>query len=281
MVGLLQVLEQRVGALEEAAELALARGEEPAPLLLGLGAGMRGVGAGGEHGRRPGDDDHAGLGVVAQLDEGRGQLGQHGVAQRVAAVGPVERHGGDHSGPGQRDVVGHLDQAPAACSNGGLDSLLVLEHPLPRRPHTGGGARIPLRPARRSRASAGASISSRKRSKRAGQTPPHLAIALDDSGRCPRPRTASSVSSGGGLEHRVAPSGRSARLALEAQRRGDAGSGAARAPRRGESPAPRWSSRAGRASGGHRASAARPSARWARRSPTGRMPYSSSRSGLK
>src|SRR5207244_7668711 len=54
-----------------------------------------------------GDDDHADRVVVAQGGEGGAQLGQHGIAEGIAALGTIERDGGDEAVAGERDVVRH------------------------------------------------------------------------------------------------------------------------------------------------------------------------------
>jgi len=104
---LLDALEQAIGALEEPAELALRPAEGRAPLLRGHGGLESRVGAGGEDGRRARDDHHADRDVVAQLGERRRQLGQHWIAQRVAALGTVQGDGRDRAVAGQADVLAH------------------------------------------------------------------------------------------------------------------------------------------------------------------------------
>ena len=104
---LLEVLEQRVRPLEEAAELALPLRERPPPLVRRHLRAERGVGAGGEDGRRARDDHDARGGVVPQLAERRPELGQHRVAQRVAPVGLVQRDGRECAVAHERDVVAH------------------------------------------------------------------------------------------------------------------------------------------------------------------------------
>src|SRR5262245_41440676 len=94
---LLEAFEQRVGALEEPAELALALAERLAALLRRHRRLEPGVRARREHGRRAGDDDDARGSIVAQLDEGRAQVGQHRVAEGIAAVGTVQGDGRDRA----------------------------------------------------------------------------------------------------------------------------------------------------------------------------------------
>src|SRR6266566_4039867 len=104
---LLEALEQRVRALEEAAELALPLRERPPPLVDGHLRVERGIGAGAEDGRRARDDQDAGGGVVSQLGERRPELGQHRVAQRVAPVGMIQRDGRDRALTREGDAVAH------------------------------------------------------------------------------------------------------------------------------------------------------------------------------
>jgi hypothetical protein len=105
--GLLEVLQHRVGALEEPAELRGAAQERAPAVLFRHPLSKRSVGARGKHGRGAGHDDHPHGAVVAQLGEDRGQLGQHGVAQRIAPVGSVQRDRGDRHVADQRDVLTH------------------------------------------------------------------------------------------------------------------------------------------------------------------------------
>src|SRR5206468_68924 len=73
---LLEILQQGVGPLEEPPELALALAEGRAPLRLGHRRLEPRVGAGREYRRRPGHDDDARGGVVAQLDERGAAVGE-------------------------------------------------------------------------------------------------------------------------------------------------------------------------------------------------------------
>src|SRR5256885_1973981 len=57
--------------------------------------------------RRARDDHQAHGGVVAQLAEGATQVGQHGVAQRVAAIGTIQGHRGHGAVAVEADVVAH------------------------------------------------------------------------------------------------------------------------------------------------------------------------------
>src|SRR5439155_29381 len=66
-----------------------------------------GVGAGRKDRRRARDDHQAHGGVVAQLAEGAAKLGQHGVAQRVAAIGTIQGHRGHGAVAVEADVVAH------------------------------------------------------------------------------------------------------------------------------------------------------------------------------
>jgi hypothetical protein len=104
---LFEVLQHRVGTLEEPAELTLARAHRGAALFRGHAALEPGVGPGREHRRRAGDDDDPGGRVVAQLGEGGAELGQHRVAQRVAPVGAVHGDGGDEAVAREEDVFTH------------------------------------------------------------------------------------------------------------------------------------------------------------------------------
>src|SRR2546427_9130088 len=104
---LLEALERRVDALEEPAELRVARGHRVAPLLGRHRAPQLGVGAGRKDRRRARDDHQAHGGVVAQLAEGAAKLGQHGVAQRVAAIGTIQGHRGHGAVAVEADVVAH------------------------------------------------------------------------------------------------------------------------------------------------------------------------------
>src|SRR5439155_3658402 len=90
---LLEILQQGVGPLEEPPELALALAEGRAPLRLGHRRLEPRVGAGREYRRRPGHDDDARGGVVAQLDERGRELGEHRIAEGIAPVGTVQRDG--------------------------------------------------------------------------------------------------------------------------------------------------------------------------------------------
>src|SRR5438094_151297 len=65
------------------------------------------VGAGRNDRRRARDDHQAHGGVVAQLAEGAAKLGQHGVAQRVAAIGTIQGHRGHGAVAVEVDVVAH------------------------------------------------------------------------------------------------------------------------------------------------------------------------------
>ena len=104
---LLEALQQRVGALEQPPELALALTERLAPLVRRHRRLEPGVGSRREHRRRAGHDDDARRGVVAQLHERRGQLAQHRVAQRVAAIGTAQGDGRDRAVACKRDIVAH------------------------------------------------------------------------------------------------------------------------------------------------------------------------------
>jgi hypothetical protein len=104
---LLEILEQRVGALEQPPELALALAEDLAALGFGHALPDRRVRARREHGRRAGDDDDTALRVVAQLGEGRRELREHRIRERVAAVGTVQRDGDDRTFACERDVLTH------------------------------------------------------------------------------------------------------------------------------------------------------------------------------
>src|SRR5262245_36481696 len=114
---LLEVLEQGVRPLEIAPELALAAAEEAAALLVRLRFRMRRVSTGREHGRSAGHDDHARRRVVAQLGECRREIDEHGIAQRVAALGAIERDGGDDAIAREGDVVSHAQaRAPLGAT---------------------------------------------------------------------------------------------------------------------------------------------------------------------
>src|SRR3989441_64273 len=65
------------------------------------------VGAGRKDRRRARDDHQAHGGVVAQLAEGATQVGQHGVAQRLAAIGTIQGHRGHGAVAVEADVVAH------------------------------------------------------------------------------------------------------------------------------------------------------------------------------
>src|ERR671937_794587 len=45
--------------------------------------------------------------LMAQFGEGGAQLGQHGITEGIAALGTVERDGGDEAVAGEGDVVRH------------------------------------------------------------------------------------------------------------------------------------------------------------------------------
>ena len=215
--------------------------------------------------RRAGHDDDASRRVVAQLGEGRAQLGEHLVAQRVAAIGPVERDGGDGAVAGEEDVSRPLQPltlpSPLRGEGGGVlvgeEALAAGAHELGRageaRARRGGRPRSRGAPCRR-----GSARGRRRGGGALHHTPsrywPAPRPRRPGPGRARRPRAP------------CPPSGSSARTRAGGAAMTGAASGAGRAARRAGSPAPRWSSRAGRSSGGRRATAAPPSARWARRS---------------
>ena len=157
---LLEVLEGGLGPLEEPPELRLLLREEAPALLVRLGPRVGGIGAGREDGRSAGDDHHARRVVVSELREGPRQVREHGVAQRVPALRPAERHRGHGAFPIERDVLAHARASCRACSKPFSSARSCRFVSLTMR-----RARSYPWPVSRPRATEGARISSRKRSK--------------------------------------------------------------------------------------------------------------------
>jgi hypothetical protein len=101
---LLQVLEQRGDALEEAPELVRRRTEHVTALLGGHPAAGGEVRAGREDGRRAGDDHHSRAGVVAQLHERRGGSVSIGSLSELRRSRTVQGDGRDRAFTNQGDV---------------------------------------------------------------------------------------------------------------------------------------------------------------------------------
>ncbi len=102
--GLLEALEERLGAFEEPTELALALGESVAALFRRHGRLEARVGPRREDRGRAGHDDDPRGGIITQRGESDRQLGQHCVAERIAALGAVQGHGGYGTFAGEGDV---------------------------------------------------------------------------------------------------------------------------------------------------------------------------------